>query len=366
MLPKQFIDILLAFLKERYLSRKFEQPWNEKDTAYFARGIIRLSEIFTSSRKQGDRDYFRDPVLRSGYLAYFLPINAVKTAQILVRGAQQYPEVIFPRSKTEFRIADLGCGPLTMTLGFIFALIHLKQAPRLLTVDAFERNPIIVKDGISLLKKFCGANGIQFDVRAVMGDVSKKVFQSRPYDFVFVGNVFNEFPDRSRQVGMARKIYHHLCAEDTKILFLEPASKKSSRDLQNLRDEILRDGQISVLAPCLHQNTCPLNIVAKSDWCHFQHDWQAPEFIKDFDRVAQLKKTYLLYSYLLMLKGQKLVPHKEEEFIAISDAMRARGGFEIIGCGEAGRVRFFSSGWGAAKMRRGALFTVKAGEPFFY
>ncbi len=82
-----FEKSLLRYLKTHYLknSQNLDMRWNSKDTRYFARGIIELNEAFTSQRSGRYRDYFADPVLRSGYLAYFLTVNAAKVCGILNR-----------------------------------------------------------------------------------------------------------------------------------------------------------------------------------------------------------------------------------------------------------------------------------------
>jgi len=335
-LPHLFEKVLLRFLKENYLKKgQVSQSWNARDTQYFAKGIVALNLSFTKNRAGKYRDYFNDPVMRSGYLAYFLPVNAMKAAAIF------NSHNILDSQIKEIRIADLGAGPLTLTFGFLFHLmenITIFRGRVRLVIDAFELNKKILSDGISILKDFIHKAGLkgQFEVKinALNGNIFKQKWPNQKYDYLFLGNFLNEFEKRPVQWNMVRLFLNSFSKPDTKVLFIEPGSKKIARDLQYLRDELLEETNYSVLAPCLHQEKCPLNLTAKSDWCNFTQDWKAPQFIQDFDEITSLKKEYLLYSYLFIQNGGVEAPkHAPQEFVAISNLMKAKGRQDVIGCG---------------------------------
>ena len=78
-LPSSFEKTLLSYLKKTYLKNKNAIPqWGLRDVQYFSKGIIELNNSFTETRSERRVNYFNDPVMRSGYLAYFLPVNAVR------------------------------------------------------------------------------------------------------------------------------------------------------------------------------------------------------------------------------------------------------------------------------------------------
>lgn len=369
-LPVEFEKALLTYLKKNFLKGKFAaNDWNDNDVRYFSKGILKLNQAFTTARSDRALNYFNDPVMRSGYLAYFLPVNAIKALGIF---QEKLPIVSLP---PEIRIADIGAGPLTMTFALLFHLFSIlkksplsQSTPVFISVDAYELNLTIVKEGMALLREYVLLCGLKNQVRVTVTPCALNLLKDRlpamQYDYVLAGNLFNEFETRDVQWGLCQKILD-LCKKNGHILFLEPASKKVSRDLQALRDRII-EGPFHILGPCLHHEACPLNVVAKSDWCHFRHEWRAPKFIQAFDELTHLKKTQLMYSYLFLQNGATpKVSGKLTEFIAISDVMMAKNGFEWIGCGPAGRVRFILQqgdqspiNQGFQKISRGKEFTM--------
>lgn len=366
-LPPLFEQLLLKFIKNRYLKNAGAGSlWNRRDTAYFAKGIAALNKNFTQNRAGKYRNYFNDPILRSGYLAYFLPVNAAKVLGILNR------HLSFNTVPREINMADIGAGPLTLSFGFLFFLMQKlkdRQQEVRVAIDAFELNKKILGDGISLMQAYLKESGwdktIVLKIVPRVGNVLRQNMSSQTYDYVLIGNFLNEFDKREMQIQLVMSLLKKCSHKGTKILFLEPGSKKITRDLQHLRDALTAQTPHTVIAPCLHQHQCPLNLTAKSDWCNFEQRWQAPAFIRDFDAITELKKQYLLYSYLLLEHTSQQPVHTKQEFVAISDVMKAKGRLEIIGCGPAGRIRFIKSNRDASdpnadfdRLTRGRFFTM--------
>lgn len=344
-LPIEFETALLAYLKKGFLKGKFAaNAWNDNDVRYFSKGILKLNQAFTTQRSSRALNYFNDPVMRSGYLAYFLPVNAAKALGIF---QEKIPNMSL---STEIRIADVGAGPLTMTFGLLFHLFAIlkknppsHQMPITVFVDAYEQNSTTLKEGMALLRDYVALCDFKNQVRMSVTPHAVNLLKDRlpvmQYDYVLAGNLFNEFETRDVQWHLCQKILS-LCKNKGRVLFLEPSFKKVSRDLQALRDQMM-GGAFQILGPCLHHETCPLNLVAKADWCHFRHEWQAPKFIRAFDQWTHLKKTHLLYSYLFLQNCAEPKPlYPFTEFVALSDVMAVKNHFEWIGCGPAGRVRF--------------------------
>lgn len=368
-LPPAFERALLAYLKRTYLKKgRADSPWNQRDTEYFARGIVELNRSFTETRSQKAFNYLNDPVMRSGYLAYFLPVNAMKAYGILSRFHQ--PDL----AQDRIRVADIGAGPLTLSFGLLFQLADALQkspdAKITLQIDAFEQNKKIVTDGRGILFDYLREAGLEKRIKIQVRDFSGSFFThlrgAGTYDYLLLGNILNEFDERGDQVALVLRILSELGKPGTTALFIEPGSKKFTRDLQAVRDEILAATDFRVQAPCLHQNKCPLNLTAKSDWCNFNESWQAPQFIRDFDELTELKKSFLLYSYLLLENDAELAPkNTSQDFIAISDLMKEKGRLEVVGCGPAGRVRFIRAHRDVSKsnedferIRRGTRFSA--------
>lgn len=340
---------------------------------YFSKGIVLLNEAFTQNKTGRHVDYFNDPVMRSGYLAYFLPVNIMKAYGILRR------HCLFETVPETLSIVDIGAGPLTLSFSLILYLAErLSQTSKRhrLIIDAYDINKKILLDGATLLRTFLEKSGLKrnldVQIRTYDTDIHRAFLPRKEHDVILLGNFLNEFEEREEQRALLKKILLNFCGKKTKILFLEPGSKKVTRDLQMLRDQLIESKEYTVLGPCLHQHTCPLNLTAKGDWCNFTQDWRAPDFIRDFDSLTELKKKYLLYSYLVVEKSEARSRRQEAgnkicytQFVAISEAMREKGRLEVVGCGPAGRIRFVRSNNDVSEtnrdfewIRRGELFDV--------
>lgn len=371
-LPVEFETALKTQLKRRFLKgRAADTPWNPRDTVFFSTGVERLNSLFTTEARLRRRDYFSDAVLRSGYLAYFLPINALKAAAILLRHGALNEVTRTAGEGGVLRVIDVGAGPLTMVFGLIFALLQIRRPPAALTleVEVFERSEKILADGQAVLTEFLARllpeARLRVRLKRYAGDVLRHHFEKRA-DLILMGNVLNEFDERALQQHFVLRLLRHAAISGGQVFCLEPSSKKISRDLQALRDVVIAAAGVSVMGPCLHNKTCPFNLTAKSDWCHFYQDWQTPGFLCEMDRLTGLKKNHLAYSYLLFRVGPAApLVHGPREFIAISNPLRAGRAVEIIGCGSSGRVRVrreerdkgpLNRAFG--DLRRGSLFAL--------
>ncbi|HTK12007.1 MAG TPA: small ribosomal subunit Rsm22 family protein, partial [Ktedonobacteraceae bacterium] len=89
------------------------------------------------------------------------------------------------------------------------------------------------------------------------------------YDLVVFGHVLNELPEAVRQevIEMAWK----QCAGV--LLIVEPGTSTAFPIVKTAREQLLRQGAFT-LAPCAHDNECPLI----DDWCHFPQRLRRPRF----------------------------------------------------------------------------------------
>lgn len=364
-----FLQVLHSHLKREYLGKGLaHKAWNAEDTRYFSKGVLRLNPLFTTERTHRASNYFSDPILRSGYLAYYLPVNLIKTVMTLERGF--FTNVIWPET---IRIADLGAGPLTMSLGFLLWMAHAhpeKLRHHHIHIDAFEQNPAILRDGEKILKNLLRDQPLLATARVTLQTHRIQLlhhrFRKNPCDLLLLGNFFNEIAERQDQWRFVQNVFPMITEIGSRVLIIEPGTKKSARDLQQLRDDLISRGGFTVLSPCLHQNTCPLNLEAKGDWCHFTQDWQTPDFIRDMDHVTRMDKKWLVYSYLLLEKNQDTMPaHDPFGYVAITNLFKKQGQHEIVGCGPPGRVRFVlmsrersENNRALLNLRRGTYFTV--------
>jgi len=354
--PKFLEDLLLDYLKQTYLPQKKRSSkkttFNEKDFKFFAKGARLLSEAYTKDRGSLSVNYLNNPVYRSGYLLYFLPVNFLKVVRIFQE--LQKSEL----TSGNIRILDIGAGPGTAMLGMMAfyaeAIRQKKVKDAWLDFTLIDQNYSILKDALyfhqgyrehlaSELKGFQSVCSVKnYDLRR--GSL-KRFLRNFRYHVIILGNVLNEFPNRDTQVEFIETIIKdHLEPKTGKLIIFEPALKKPSRDLQYVRDQIVVvKKQAFVYSPCLHQEICPLNLINKKDWCHFYYDWQRPKFIEKVDRLIGNKKNWLACSYLLLSKKERelksLYRRPDQSWRVISNQMPSNGKRELILCGPPGRYR---------------------------
>lgn len=124
---------------------------------------------------------------------------------------------------------------------------------------------------------------------------------SDSWDWVFVSHVLNELDENSRLQLLS------ILKKSRNVLLVEPGTLKDFQKLAWLR-EALRN-EFTVLAPCTHSNSCPLEKSPK-DWCH--HFADVPSVAFQSREWSQIQKdlkidlSSLPYSYLLLSRDNKM------------------------------------------------------------
>jgi ribosomal protein RSM22 (predicted rRNA methylase) len=353
-----------------------------------SRAVARLSELYTRERADLRHNLLQEPDLRLAYLAYFLPSNFLKITAVLDE-IWLHPEVkrLFPR---HLRILDLGCGPGTLLLCSVDFLSRQLSPPErieCLGVDAVESNLRDARYLFDRLATELSANTGQTDptlervalsnapplvesrrdktrlsLETYRGDVSRplKLKDASPFDFIVMGNVLNElFPGddqriekRSRRVAT---LIRDWLAPNGFVILMEPALRETSRDLLHLRDRLLDMLPLTVYSPCVHSHPCPaVTPGCTSDWCHEDHAWETPLWIRRIDERTGLRKSSLKYSYVvfnrmgLSIRDAALgvtpsdaptLPVQNQLWRVVSETLEERGKAAAYLCGFEGRFR---------------------------
>lgn len=322
-------------------------PFNDKDILYFSKGAARLSDGFTHDRGGLPQNYFNDPVLRSGYLLYFLPVNLLKIHHIL--GQLSETEIL----SGKVRILDVGSGPGTSMLGIMSFYADLIR--RNIIKDAWleftlvDQNYAVLQDAQNLHRLYSQAlsrelPGFQSVCTikhfGVQKEGLKRILKNFKYHFVILSNMLNEFPHEEGAEFCEHLIRMHLEPEMGRMIIIEPALRTASRDLQALRDDLVLERKVAhVWAPCLHEKQCPLNIVNKRDWCHFYFRWERPKFIAKVDKAIGNQKDWLACSYMILARKPRAWKEVglSNTWRVISNQMPTKGKQEIVLCGYKGR-----------------------------
>lgn len=304
----------LTALIERLLADEHILPAKQG----LAKTVGDLSDFFNRLKKPmptygKENMYMSDPNLRAAYLAYFFPVNSVKTFLLLRRIASEglLPQVALRTPATPMKILDFGCGPGTAALGAAYYLASTDAgssgglcdcdldctggfdgkplhphpaAPELYLVD---QSTTVLETAVRLLEK----SELPLRIHA-----SGRIPQQVTFDLILAFNVLNE-----NTVDEARRIFallkNHL-SPTGRLLIAEPALRETARRLIELRDQLLSDTDVTLLWPCRHCANCP-GILAENDWCHGTEVWERPDWIAQIDREIGNKKERLNYAALL-------------------------------------------------------------------
>ena len=340
-----------------------DRPFTTEDVQFFFKGIAELSDRFTDERtEKALSDYFQHPRFRSGYLLYFLPLQAAKFLGLYSVHSEAIESAWKAAKKSGvFRFLDLGAGPGTASFAF---LIHLQG--RLSRMSVEERDvlpPIefhwwdlqngIMEEGEALLHEFAA----QFpSLRGRMKVVRRveswwEAARNAPEGSLAVfGNLLNESHRPShRTAHRARasdlgeevapvslapaaeaisKILKKLSPGGGGALFVEPADRRSSQRLSQLRDDLLSISDESekpglpIWGPCLHAGRCPMAV--GRDWCHFSMPVEIPgKWFKAFSRKLGSERQWLKFSYLWWASPNARAPQPEPQLRrVISDPLR--------------------------------------------
>ena len=316
-----FVDELIpTFAKKQYSPNETwkSKPFSKEDARFFMKGIQELSDLFTEERPKGLRGmapYFNHPKYRCAYLLYFLPLQSAKFLTLFNLNPGPLKAMLdHGLKKGVLKIADIGAGPGTASLALLLWLFGQKEIPKieLYWTDTHEG---ILRDGQKLLETLCNQFP-KFRDKVTLNLSTLpwwKSAQPLPEDLslVFLGHVLNESSVPNQMTGE----FWELLFKKTSgggVLMVEPAARRSSQYLSQLRDEFLSQEWIEstprrIWGPCLHAGRCPL--ASGRDWCHFSVPSHVPgEWFKMFSKNLGSEKQWVKFSYLWIASEDYLAP----------------------------------------------------------
>lgn len=328
--------------------------FTEGDYRFFIKGVRELNLAFTQERAFLPKNYLNRKELRSGYILYFLPVNALKVATLLatspldpLSSAKQSPCGIVKRGDGgEVTILDVGSGPGTGMLGTMLylekALLSAGVTSLRLKWILLDQNRQALNDAAALhdlvlddLRRRHPKLNISSEVRLEGRDVfSGKISRTVPKaDLILCLNVLGELVS-NRRAALLEDLLAHVLSPQGRLLVMEPALQTTTRDLMKLHDEILTHESGFVYAPCLHQAACPMLKANDRDWCHTYIPWERPSWIEKIDHLVSIRKDYLKCSYLLL--GREPPARRGSDlWRVVSGPLNSKGKSERLLCGEA-------------------------------
>jgi hypothetical protein len=393
-------ELIPEHVKRHYSPRESwkDKPFSTEDVRFFSKGVLELSELFTTERSSGFGsrlpNYFLHPKFRSAYLLYFLPLQMAKFVTLFER----HPEAVdaaldHGRKQGKLVVADLGSGPGTASLAFLLLLLARRGELPPIELIWFDLNRTVMEDGKALAEalasQFPRLRG-KLTIRTHVDPwwtapraLATGLEPGMKCSLILLGHVLNETrqipgsgkprkenapldpendPDNGYENGegegeveaqaTSEKNLHPIwqelwdVADGGGVLMVEPASKGASQNLSRLRDQLISDEVVapeasSIWGPCLHAEACP--VARGRDWCHFSVPVKVPsKWFRMFSEALGSERQWLKYSYLwLASKAYPGPQHDPRMRRVLSDPMSAsKEQGEVLLCepGHPGRV----------------------------
>jgi len=324
--------------------------------------IVKLSDLF--NRKSSlETDPELEPDLQAHYwkessnpknlkLAYmlqFLPTNAYRVASVfseLNRLGWTLPE-----GPTSW--AEVGAGPGSGIIGALIAESIPGRNLQLDQVALFEKNRQLLKTAEKLIRSVLNDRNLAakklFLNHGVIDLKSTWFPKSAKYDVIIASYFLNEFTDSPRDVAnsIRRNANKHL-KKDGILVIVEPALKKYSRKLLEIRKELIQKDGLKILTPCLGHQACGA-LAEMDDWCHEEVLWMRPQVTRKIDRLTGLNSKSLSFSYLVISNSvadqKKILTRLPGDTLRrlVSPARERKGILEFYTCGPDGKHRMRKS-----------------------
>ncbi len=297
-----------------------------------------LSDAFTKERDELPADYLADPGRRAAYVGCFLLLNAAKAMHAL---AAAFETLSLPPNRP-LAILDLGSGPGSVTLAA--SLILAERFPdAAVRFTAVEQNADILSDARALFDRVAPKNHGLETIRAQIDPTNPgTAIGMNRFDLICAANLLNEFDDAATALVFTRALLADHLEREGRLLIIDPALRKTTRPLMALRDTLTGEG-MKVIAPCLHQKSCPMLAANERDWCHFYCEWKRPPLIARIDALTGLDHRFLKMAYLILTRDPRPETrdrgHHNTLHRVVSSPIRSKGKIELVLCGSNGELR---------------------------
>ena len=302
--------------------------------------IARLSDGFTTTRTAEFGSYAASPAALIAYGLFFFPQTFVRMRFILREVFQRRGA---PAPATPLRILDLGAGTGAAGLALLAELGHARQGPtELVAVDRSPASLQLLQQLFSDLAPLWP----QAALKTLEGDASLgDTHAPGPWNMILVSYALNELlaaqPGFDAQAWVARLA--RTLTPDGCLVICEPIVKDAPLRLEQLRDGILRAGIARVVAPCLHQQPCPMRS-RDEEWCHDVRRWQPPDSLQFLNRHLFRSIEVLKYSFLAVAPPGNTEPAGDASCARIvSPVHEPKGKIGFRGCAADGALHLYET-----------------------
>ncbi len=389
-------ELMPNWVKDTYSPKESwkGKPFGRQDALFFLKGVKDLSELFTDERPSEMPSYFQHPKFRSSYLLYFLPLQAAKFSALFELHPKAMDAALAHAKKTgTLRVLDLGSGPGTASIALLLWLMdHASrtgdEVPRV-QLDWVDMSRAILEDGKRLVERLTEA----FPKLRGKVEVRLHVSQwwrvaatySEKTSLLLLGNVLNEsrlelpkidqdledemdaLPGKETAPAVGTLLRLIAAAEGGGTLMVEPAFKRASQLLSQIRDVVIWSGSVkktqsSIWGPCPHAERCPL--ATGRDWCHFSVPAEIPgEWFRFLSKGLGSERHWIKFSYVWFTgKDQKAPEIPAGLRRVVSDPIRSKSAPTTVLLCEPVTPRRFQIP-ASARVFRGDLIRVDRAPP---
>ncbi len=299
-----------------------------------ANALNPLWEKLAKGRGQSEKNHYS--FIRTeaeAYASYYLPANALKVPLVLEEALLRGMDI----TSTSTTWLDIGTGPGTAFWGLAWWFSERKKQ---LHFTGWDQSPVFTDLASSLTKNIPFPSRGEF--LAGKKENALALFRKiKPTHLSFVNSLAEIFPDPAVRLEEMKKILFAMLDQSRKdnrprfLLLLEPGSRESSRELAELKDQLLAETSAQVLLPCLNNRSCGA-LQNPKDWCHEEVSCQFPAWLNELGAAAGLRKEALLFSYVLFQVGG--TAKQSEEARVVSQRLERKGQVECWLCTPKGKI----------------------------
>jgi ribosomal protein RSM22 (predicted rRNA methylase) len=272
----------------------------------------------------------------NAYFLYNFPLNFMKMMHVIGEISSRDPQFLLNRPR--YSILDIGCGEGAGMYGAYYALKNFDNSLTI-RLAGIDRSGIMLeharqmavhlrKHGEGIITKFFNR-----DAADIRGSLPRK-----KYDIIICNNslaeIFREDMIPRKYIGV---LLGHLVDEGLFVI-IEPALKKFTRRVMQLRDDLAGHKAAQVILPCLHEGHCSLlQIDSRNEWCHQSVAWKPPAFLRIINEGLNREIGLLKFAYLVIAKTKERGV-RPGGYRVISRLLREKGKMRCFLCTENGRV----------------------------
>lgn len=270
------------------------------------------------------------------YSVYNFPLNFMKTRQVVGELSLRRPDYLLNRPK--YSVLDIGCGEGAGMYGIYYALRSLGGTMKI-RLTGIDNSPTMLEHARQMaahLRRHGEAMSAAFFNRN-LGNISSSLPRKK-FDIIICNNSIAEIMrGESIPVRSIGALLGHL-SEHGLLVIIEPALKKFSRRLMQLRDDLAGHKTAQVILPCAHGGRCSLlQIDSRDEWCHESVAWKPPDFLSILNEGLNREIGILKFAYLVIAKTKAPVVWPNG-YRVISRLLREKGRMRCFLCTEHGRV----------------------------